>query len=392
MMNIFPHSLILNASSRCTCEQAHFVNTTGEDGCLLDITQQRYLLTGRTDNHLRDKQIYDHVWNSAQLLLNNGQTAVVKGIFRLAEVINYADLAYRHGVCLYYVNTCDSNCPQFHVQNQIKSQLSKLDHCVVVPGKEVLQLFSKPNPPYKILAVGDVHGNYAAMQQALSHAKQNQQFVVWLGDIVDYGAQNLKCVKLAYQSVQQGQAHMIWGNHERKISKWIQRDWGKNYKGTLSEANLCTIREIQALNCSSKSRFHSAWQTLENSSTQHWVINNWMFVHGAANPDMWHKHCHRLPGVMGELAYFGEVVNNQTNSSGYPLRTWKWVDLVPHGHNVVVGHDWLDHDKCQVVFKHGSQGGRVICTDTGSSKGGCLSAVEIDILQNYAQPIQFVTN
>jgi hypothetical protein len=49
---------------------------------------------------------------------------------------------------------------------------------------------------------------------------------------------------------------------------------------------------------------------------------------------------------------------------------------------VVVGHDWLDRDDHCFVHKQGDQGAQVWCMDTGNSKGGRLSALEIDLNTN----------
>jgi protein phosphatase len=228
--------------------------------------------------------------------------------------------------------------------------------------------------------VGDVHGNLDAMHKAIQTAKQEDRFLVWLGDVVDYGSENLRCIRTAYETVAAGRAHMIWGNHERKISRWISNNWGQQFRGRLSDANLATIREIEKLPADSLTRFHTAWQALENWSTQHWVTSNWMFTHGAATVNMWNTHNHRLLGMDQEHAYFGEVQDERAKTpEGYPVRTWDWVNSVPNNHTVVVGHDWLDHDTCRVTVKHGTQGGQVICVDTGSGKGGRLGGVAIDI-------------
>jgi hypothetical protein len=247
-----------------------------------------------------------------------------------------------------------------------------------------------PILPNRLLAVGDVHGNWPAMTAAWEYARSQNLFVVWLGDIVDYGRQNLKCVKLAYDTVRENRAVITWGNHEKKISRWIDSDLGHHYSGRLSDANRATISEIESISSERVARFRAAWKCLESASRQAWQNNNWLFTHGAAHSSAWNTSTHRLPGLAGEMAFFGEVDRDQsTKSNGYPNRVWRWVDVVPSHKFVVVGHEWVNNPSPMVAVKHGILGGTVICVDTGSSKGGALSAVEIDTVANSWEARRF---
>lgn len=231
----------------------------------------------------------------------------------------------------------------------------------------------------QLLVVGDVHGDYVGMKSAYDMAQRENRLLVWLGDVIDYGNQNLQCVKLAHKSVMANEAVMIWGNHERKISKWIRANWGQHYQGRLSEANMKTIREIDSLSPPRKQRFLAAWRALENMSQQCWHAHKWLFTHGAAHEFMWHNHSHRLPHQAGERAYFGETcAHAPVKADGYPNRVWNWVTQVPMHHSVVVGHDWLDRQNHEIVIKRNPQGGTVYCIDTGNSKGGRLTALAIN--------------
>jgi hypothetical protein len=186
---------------------------------------------------------------------------------------------------------------------------------------------------------------------------------------------------------------MIWGNHERKISKWIDSNWGERYSGRLSEANTATVDQILSLNPERRQRFLSVWRALENHSQQFWRSNNWLFTHGAAGPQVWQTpHCHRLTGSLGEMAYFGQTDKvNPTRSDGYPNRVWDWVNSVPENHNVVVGHDWVDRTTNRVVTKRNNNGGTVYCVDAGNSKGGRLAAMQIDTLTQKTEEWYFDT-
>lgn len=382
MIKIPLHSLVVVPEMPATCGHTRSLCLTSRAN--VDFWDIRKQISGRADNRLYDSVVWQEAYRRTNLLLEHGNQVVFTGAcLHPDDVDNFLQIADRWGISLFWV--LDHNMPasvgkHYHMYNQVvkKIKIAKTGS-IVQPDVQFADPVCTLNPT-KILAVGDVHGNVSAMQQVVRFAEQHDLFIVWLGDVVDYGSHNLKCMKMAYQTVISNQAHMIWGNHERKISKWIHSNWGQYFRGRLSDANLATIGEIQALPDTSKAKFLSAWRCLENHSTQHLVVNNWLFTHGSATPEMWSMTQHRLPGVHGERAYFGEVLDDSAKTpQGYPVRTWHWVHSVPHNHNVVVGHDWLDHDNCCVTVKQGAQGGNVICVDTGSGKGGRLSAVVIDL-------------
>lgn len=276
-----------------------------------------------------------------------------------------------------WAQVCDATCA--HMCVVTFNQKLTTSRVQVIPHQQVV---THMPPQEKVLAVGDVHGDHASMQKAWQHAQQHHMHVVWLGDVIDYGDHNLKCLHLAYESVRTGQAHMIWGNHERKITRWMDSDWGAHHRGRLSEANWKTIREIERLNIYRRNRFRAAWKFLEHVSYQVLQLADWTFTHGALHSDVPPVSAHRLLGVPGEWAYFGQVMSADLNAEGYPQRSWNWVNDLPAHMRVVVGHDWIDREHKQFVHKTGAQGAQVWCMDTGNSKGGHLSALEIDLNTN----------
>lgn len=352
------------------------------------ITQE---MCGRPDNHVHKHPVWQELLRRVTVKLSWGQTVVVDhtNLHKLDRQ-QFADLAQKYGARLQFVlfdpPTPDSPAHEHFQQKEAAAYYQcKRDLLNNWPDKvvEVDQVCAHaPSPPHRVLAVGDVHGDHAAMKAAAEYALDNDLHVIWLGDVVDYGDYNLKCVHLAYETVRSHRAHMIWGNHERKISRWLDADWGKNYTGRLSDASHKTIREIHSLNWDRKQRFLSAWRCLESVSMQAITLNNWLFTHGAAHPDAWNNPAHRLSGQAGEWAFFGEVQPHTKTEQGYPVRCWNWVDQIPEHHFVVVGHDWIDRTHMQVIMKTGSKGGHAVCVDTGSSKGGHLSAVQIDLNSN----------
>lgn len=349
-------------------------------------------MCGRADNHVHKHAVWHEMLRRVNIRLSWGQTVVVDhtNLHKLDRQ-QFAELAMKYGARLQFVlfdaPASDSATHEHFLQKEAAQyHQCKRDILSTWPDKwqtPHVGMCVAATPVKNILAVGDVHGDHAAMKAAVDYAGQNNLHVIWLGDVLDYGDHNLKCVHVAYETVRSHKAHMIWGNHERKIGRWLDADWGKNYSGRLSEASYKTIREIESLNWDRKQRFLAAWRCLESASMQVITLNNWLFTHGAAHPSAWNNQSHRLSGQAGEWAFFGEVQSaTQKTAQGYPVRCWNWVDKIPADHFVVVGHDWLDRVHMQVTVKTGSLGGQAICVDTGSSKGGHLSAVQIDLNTN----------
>ena len=230
-----------------------------------------------------------------------------------------------------------------------------------------------------VTVVGDVHGNIEDLKPIVVEATLRDQNILFLGDIIDYGDHNLATMDLVYDLVRRGKARMVWGNHERKITRWVDADFGRGFKGVISAGMAKTVDEINAaakLDAAFEDRFKARWRMLHSNSRQHFVNREWLFTHGAATIGMWEMAGHSLNGYHGNMAYFGEVdADKPMRDDGYPNRTYGWIENIQNNHTVVVGHDPRSKDQPMMVTN--DKGGRAIFLDTGSSKGGKLSCLVI---------------
>ena len=121
--------------------------------------------------------------------------------------------------------------------------------------------------------------------------------------------------------------------------------------------------------------------THQNSAYTH-RLENWTFVHGSAHRTLWDDRDNLSKRAM-HRALYGEV-NNEYDEDGFPIRLYNWVDEIPDGQNVVVGHDRKPEGthlkKTGPHTKQGMQGGSATFTDMGCGKGGklCLAVFSID--------------
>lgn len=232
-----------------------------------------------------------------------------------------------------------------------------------------------------VIAVADVHGMVDSLKGAIEWAQTRNLFMIFLGDIVDYGPNPLECVDLVYDAVTRGRGVLCMGNHERKIHRWLQQSNQGEIKVRLSEGNKVTTQAIERLRFDDRYRFESKYEALMHLSFHHVVIGKTLFAHGAAEPEMFNIKTSKLTGSFENISLFGEVDRGtKTKENGFPNRIYNWVDRIPKDHMVVVGHDILS-----TTFPHqkdGELGGRAVFMDTGSGKGGRLTTADLQFTES----------
>jgi hypothetical protein len=238
-----------------------------------------------------------------------------------------------------------------------------------------------------------------SLKQAVDWAKNRGLFMVFLGDVLDYGPSSVDCIYLVYDLVMRGQAVMTVGNHERKIERWLdqQRKIAHDPRALvgktpirLSEANKATTKVIESMSHRERSRFEGQFAALLAASRHHWTFGDSMLVvHGAAEPEMFGIDPARLHGKLESRALYGEVdPKNATTADGYPRRLYGWVNRIPCGKVVLVGHDIRNTIRPMRV--EGELGGTAYFMDTGSGKGGRLTTADVVfkdgdlVVQNFA--------
>lgn len=225
-----------------------------------------------------------------------------------------------------------------------------------------------------IMVIGDVHGMIEPLKNATEWATRRELFAVFLGDVLDYGPAPLECIEHVYDIVMRGRGISLIGNHERKIERWLEQVRYGEVRLRLSEGNRVTTRAIEALSPESRIKFECKFKALLAHSRHHWIIGETLFAHGAAEPEMFEIESARLTGHFETMALFGEVEGNKPNT-GYPNRVYNWVDRIPSGKRVMVGHDIRSTVK--PLLMQNQKGGEAYFMDTGCGKGGQLTSADI---------------
>ena len=258
---------------------------------------------------------------------------------------------------------------------------------VIDSRKEDFQVIEKPNLinmkeyikslGYKgITVVGDVHGMKEALKSTIDWAASRNHYLIYLGDIVDHGHDNISCIEIIYDLVMRGKAFLIKGNHENKLEKWLDQIDTGAVRVKLSEANKLTTDAIISLPSNQKTILINRFRALMNLAKNHLIVGNTLFTHAAAEPEMFDIYSHRLKGHHESMALYGEIHETyKTKDNGYPNRIYNWVTRIPENKQVIVGHDIRSYQR-PVTVKNENNGVAVFM-DTGSAKGGLLSSADI---------------
>ncbi|PWU00809.1 MAG: hypothetical protein C5B52_08300 [Bacteroidetes bacterium] len=221
-----------------------------------------------------------------------------------------------------------------------------------------------------LLAIGDLHGDIEALMKAYNYARKHKLFLVSLGDLVDRGPFPFETVKTIVEIVDQGHGAFVIGNHD-----------DKHYRHALG--NKVTLsgdaqRTLHSVGEDRMEEFFDLYKKLyhhTNSSYYHYC-DGWIFVHGASHPDLW-SYPEKLGDGAKSRALYGEVTGKR-DGAGMPERIYTWIDEIPEGQAVIVGHDRKAVYNIKLVtplMVANENSGLAIFVDTSCGKGGLLSGV-----------------
>ena len=241
----------------------------------------------------------------------------------------------------------------------------------------------------KYLIIGDVHADFTPFSKAVTFADENDLHLVSVGDLIDNGADGQKCVDLMLSLCKDKKATFIKGNHEHKIIRWCS---GNDV--IIGPPNQVTIDQFSK---PGGEVFKSQFKLLVNNYAHDFLrIGDKNFIaHAGMHKDFWQAIFTDadITKDMINAMYFGQAdykVQYEWKGQTYPKRIYNWVDYVPTGVRLIVGHDPAplsevpEFDKFQQeprVVKN-DVGGEVIFLDCGAGKGGKLFGAVLNTTTN----------
>lgn len=216
----------------------------------------------------------------------------------------------------------------------------------------------------------DIHAHAEKLKGGIKYALKNNLFIVFLGDLIDGHDKPLETVLIVKQILDAGTGALVIGNHDDKFYRYA-----KGNPVILKKQNKQTLADIPE----GQEKLFLQTMTdlyLHKNSDFHFEYANWVFIHGSCHKEVWERP-EKLSKKARHRALYGEVTGEE-DEDGMPVRIYNWVDEIPAGRGVVVGHDRKPYGGETLAdtgpFDHtNDQGGRVIFSDTGCGKGGKLT-------------------
>lgn len=228
-----------------------------------------------------------------------------------------------------------------------------------------------------ITVVGDVHGMYQSLLSAVSWARSRRHYLVFLGDIVDYGVQTLECADEVYKIVMRNEGELILGNHERKIFRWANQLDRHRETMRLSEGNKVTTDALNGLGLLARKRWIGRFRGLVSHAAPFRVFGDVVLAHAAMHPGFWDGTASLRD--LENWALTGEY-DLPTKPGARPIPRYDWTQAIPVGKTVVVGHN-IRSVRSPIVYE-AAGAGKAVFLDTGSGKGGLLSSSDLRFDEN----------
>jgi protein phosphatase len=351
---------------------------------IINVEDIRYQLSGDRNRQDIEKIVFSEINHMVETKLKIGERVIVNAYnLRSNGRIALANIALSCGAPVFYLVCYDSENPD---KNFLSSEREILrgdgvaevidlrcsDLYIVKKIQNIDDIREKFDG---LTIVGDVHGMHQSLLAAIDWAKSRRHFLLFMGDIIDYGPGTLECADEVYRTVMRGNGELIVGNHERKIAKWIDQPEKTRYNLKLSDGNKVTTQSLMKLSPYQREQWMARFRGLVYRSPLLLKLDKYVFTHAAVHPSWWTPEVDRKE--MELFSLFGEFEKSAMtfSNSNKPKRTYDWVNSIPSEAVAFVGHDARSY-LCPVT-KINELGGTAVFLDTGSGKGGFLSSVDL---------------
>lgn len=237
--------------------------------------------------------------------------------------------------------------------------------------------------PATVRCVGDVHGEVESFAAVVADALERGIFVVQLGDLVDFGPDAPGCLRLMRRLIENQQGLFVRSNHDDRLFRALS--------GRLSPTSLRLDETLRQLAAAPDGVELTRWFQVTYPTMPYWLrLGDHFFTHAAFHPDMLHYAApeavptsKRHQSKYRALALYGETTG-ALDADGFPVRTYGWVDRIPRGLTVAVGH--AIRSRVEPLTVTGALGGRAVFLDTGAGKGGRLSFLDLVPVADWNPP------
>lgn len=233
-----------------------------------------------------------------------------------------------------------------------------------------------------VLVVGDLHAEFDSLRRAYKYATENNLFFMSLGDLVDRGSHPFECVEFVHNLMMSDRAGFCVGNHDDKFRRFAH---GANV--SLAKDHLNTFAAVGDERKEEFLKMYVEICEMSLASGYFHVFDDLILVHAASHPCMW-EDTEAFGSTARARSLYGET-NGDVYPDGLPVRLYNWVDEIPAGRTVIVGHDRsaiFNVPLTEPMERVNANGGKAIFLDTGCGKGGFLSGA---VLRNTKNKFKF---
>ncbi len=226
-----------------------------------------------------------------------------------------------------------------------------------------------------MLIFADVHGDFDSYDRARKFAVGENFLFMSLGDLVDRARKPFEVIESMYTMMQNGRAAFTIGNHDDKHYRGIVGN-----KVSFSRDGKQTLDDVGPERMSEYQRMYKAIIEDKVLTGLYHTFGDITLVHAASHPSIWEGEKEGSTGKTARSRFLVGETNGERGDDGYPVRLYNWIDEIPMGKVVIVGHDKQPiHNKpiVEPMQVTNAAGGKAIFMDTGCGKGGFLTGAVV---------------
>ena len=143
----------------------------------------------------------------------------------------------------------------------------------------------------RILAMGDLHGHFSRALSAFRKANFNEEkdLLILLGDYVDRGDENLRCLRWAMEMAAKSNVIALRGNHEQMMLEYYLRGGEGNTRIWLPNGGNLTKREMDIWTKKDPMNLKRALKFIAERPLYHRIFikgKEYIFVHAGLRPNI----------------------------------------------------------------------------------------------------------
>lgn len=188
-----------------------------------------------------DKQVWDTLYLLLENRMKNGDFTIIDATHKNQKSVSkYIELAEKYRYNCYQINI-EASLQECIERNNMREEIRRVPDSEIERAYEILQSNKLPskfkevtnindilnyyvtdgNEYKEIKVIGDVHGSYTCLLNAIGETLDPQVLYVFVGDYFDRGIENKEVYEFLVNHYNDSNVILIEGNHEKHIWRFI---------------------------------------------------------------------------------------------------------------------------------------------------------------------------